>query len=287
MATHHAHAHGEQTLPTLKAVRPVRGPFREIYGASHVGHHRAQNEDHFLTVDIDRTLSVTHSSVAAPTTLPGTRCSLLIVADGMGGYAGGELASAVTVDTIVDYVMHHVPWAVIDEAAERALQEGFQQAALECQRRLRQAAERHGASPQAGSTLTAAYAAGQDLYVAHVGDSRAYLVRQDGQSWRLTHDHTLAEAIGSGGEDDQFSHILTNAIGGDVQAPRVECLRVRMEPGDRVLLASDGLTRYLDDATITAHLRGARTAKDAAEAMIHAVLEDEARDNVTVVVAFV
>ena len=129
--------HGKQTLPTLGAVDvPRQLPFRDLAARSHAGHMRLTNQDHFLMLDVERSMSVRGSSlgpVGLRTLSVGT---LIVVADGMGGHTNGELASAVAIDTIAAFAARSLPAdrALGEEAARSHV--GFQNAARECQRRI-------------------------------------------------------------------------------------------------------------------------------------------------------
>lgn len=285
-----AGAHGAQTLPTLSESRPKSAPpFRDVYARSETGHVREANEDHFLILDVQRRMRVRGSSLGATGLYGDTVGMLLVVADGMGGHDHGELASAVAIDTIADFAARELPVDPGYEEASARSHAGFQRAVRECQRRIHAAAQRKGASMQAGTTMTALYAQEGVAEIAHVGDSRAYLFRPGSGLWMLTHDHTFGAQIeeATGEPAERVAHILTNAIGGTEEEPRVEALHVPLFADDRVLLCSDGLTDVVDDATLGAELGHAQRAQGAVERLMARVLDGEARDNVTIMVAIV
>jgi len=282
--------HGKQTLPTLGAVNvPRHVPFRDLAARSHAGHVRLTNQDHFLMLDVERSMSVRGSSLGPLGLRSSSIGTLIVVADGMGGHTNGELASAVAIDTIAAFASRSLPAeSALGDVAARS-HEGFQNAARECQRRIREVATRAGASLDLGTTMTALYAYEGSAEVAHVGDSRAYLVRPNAGCWRLTHDHTLGANLeaATGEPAPGVAHILTNAIGATNEDPRVEALHVPMFPGDRFLLSSDGLTNHVDDDAIRAALETAANADEAADLLLEQALGTEASDNITIVVAFV
>lgn len=278
--------HSANTLPTLRGATASRAPFRETYGVTHAGCVRDENQDHFMVLDLERRVASPQSSLGALEPRSGAMASLLVVADGMGGHTNGELASAVTLDTLARYALCHVP--VGDGVMPDLVQKGFEQAALECQRRMREAAARRGAPLTLGTTLTALYAHPGAAVIAHVGDSRAYGYR-DARLHRLTRDHTLGALAGQaeGNEvEGRLAHTLTNAIGGSDEAPFVEGPHFALREGDRFLLCSDGLTDALDDARIEAALAEG-SAKEICEGLLDEALEAEARDNVTLLVGIV
>jgi len=281
--------HGVTTLPNLRGESQRQRPFRSVFGRTHTGHRRSHNEDHFLVADVERCVLVRHSSLEHNEGIPGTVGSLLVVADGMGGHSNGELASAVTLDTLVDFAARSMPTTDAHVDVQAALRAGFQAAALECQRRMREHAARKGHGTDLGTTLTAVYAVGRRAEVVHVGDSRAYLMRNDGRLGQLTQDHTVAGQLGSKGPEvaARFAHVLTNAIGGGTdREPKVDGGPLELVDGDRLLLCSDGLTEHVDDRTIERLLFEAETAEAAVNALMDTALQTDATDNITVVVAY-
>jgi PPM family protein phosphatase len=209
--------------------------------ATHVGHVRDNNED---------ALHV------------GT--GFHAVADGMGGHAAGEVASALAIAAIADLDDAGVEGSA--EEAGRVLAE----AVREVNRAVHRDAETTSAHAGMGTTLTAAAVREEQLVLAHVGDSRAYLVR-DGAATQLTVDH----AIGP--------YTLTRVIGPD---PEVEVDAVGPLPlraGDVVVLCSDGLTAVVATEELPALVADA-DAQQAADALVAATLERGAPDNVAVVV---
>lgn len=281
----------DQTLPTVGGARPAR-VVGEVVGVTHRGKVRESNQDHFLVADVERTVRVRQTSLPTgdePPTLSDAEGTLLVVADGMGGHADGELASAVTIDAILEHVAYDMT-AVRphDEATERDIALELGAGVERCQQRLRDVAKRKGVGLSLGTTLTLAYVRWPDAYVAHVGDSRLYLWR-DAELTQITRDHTLAQQLRDhyGSEDvEHLDHVLVNAIGGDGKPPDVESHRLHLQEGDRLLLASDGLNGELPAATIGALLAGSHSPTEACQRLVSAALDAGGRDNVTTVVAF-
>jgi protein phosphatase len=142
-----------------------------------------------------------------------------------------------------------------------------------------------------GTTLTAAYSIGVNLFLMHAGDSRAYLLR-NGQLTQLTHDHTVAQALADAGQiapEEVRTHsrrnILTNFLGGHHGKVQADVRWLRLVDGDRILLCSDGLTEMLDDAQIERTLSRFSGSAESAQALLDQALECGGRDNVTVIVA--
>jgi protein phosphatase len=145
------------------------------------------------------------------------------------------------------------------------------------------------ATPRMGTTLTMALVLWPDLYVAHVGDTRCYLLRS-GQLKRLTTDHTVAQMVQANAAEpvhvaSQLHHTLWNSLGGSEELPKPEITKLELELGDMLLLCSDGLTKHVKDEEISALLateepNAARCAK-----FVELANAGGGSDNVTVVVA--
>jgi protein phosphatase len=202
---------------------------------------------------------------------------LFVVADGMGGAQAGEVASKLAVEEFHE--------ALPDEgSAEERLTNRIRAANRHIYELSRTEHEHAGM----GTTLTAAYLDGNQLAVAHVGDSRAYIFR-DGELARLTQDHSLVEELVRQGkltEEQAAEHpqrsIITRALGieGDVE---VDTWTYPMRAGDVVLLCSDGLTSMIGEEQIVHILGGESNLERAADGLIAAANEAGGRDNITVV----
>jgi protein phosphatase len=142
-----------------------------------------------------------------------------------------------------------------------------------------------------GTTLTMAYSLGSDLFIAHVGDSRCYLHRA-GELHQLTRDHTLVGELVDKGliqpEDagaHPYRHVITNVVGGPKAGLHAEVHRMTLEPGDTLVLCTDGLTGMVTDDQIATVVQGSTTPRAASEELVRLANERGGRDNVTVVVA--
>jgi len=218
---------------------------------------------------------------------------LFAVADGMGGYAGGEIASHATIDAIVElYATHrddgdctwpHVPEGQLSLESKRAM------VAVELAHRAVRA-RRHGELGQMGSTIVLAAVTGRRLVIAHAGDSRAVLVRE-GVLHPLTRDHSFLAELEArelyGAEERarmaaQFGHVVTKAIGhGERLEPSVRELEVRA--GDTILLSSDGLHGVIEPDELAETLT-LFAPEDASEILLARAIEAGSTDNVTAVV---
>lgn len=287
----------DETLPVLRprSAERLRRNERgiDLAGRTDVGCLRDHNEDTFLIADLGRWLDVLDSSLQVPKAqrrIPGPKGTLMMVADGMGGHGGGEVASAVAVDMIAQFALYAMPWVTQpDETEEKELLSKLGQAMSACQARLESVALRKRIDQlQPGTTLTVAYALWPKLYLAHAGDSRLYLFRDD-ELTQITTDHTVGQALRASGaigsEPSRFDHILVNVVGGGGESVRAEAHSLRLQIGDRIMICSDGLTGHVADAAIAQELRVATSAAGACEALIEGAKAGGGSDNITVIVA--
>jgi protein phosphatase len=142
-----------------------------------------------------------------------------------------------------------------------------------------------------GTTLTMAYVVWPRLYVVHAGDSRCYLLRYP-HFRQITHDHTVAQKLVDAGEIEandaetsQWSHVLWNVLGGDVEEIHPSVYRADLRLGDMLLLCTDGLTKHVLDETICEMLAESNSAERACHDLVAAANDAGGSDNVTVVVA--
>lgn len=203
---------------------------------------------------------------------------LLIVADGMGGYTGGEYASTMVVDTIVE---------VVNEATEMST-DVLQNAILQANRMVYEKSQSYKELEGMGTTAVVAYVQEDILYWAHVGDSRLYLYGQEGLH-RMTKDHSMVQQLVEAGtitEDEVIHHpkrnMLTRAIG-VYETVEVDTGVVEVHQNDRILLCSDGLSGYIEESKIEQVLSEENNESRALEDLVHLVYDAGARDNVTIV----
>lgn len=284
-------------LPAAAAAPPVAFSMRvgiDVSALSHTGHRRANNEDHFLVAKVGRTLDTMTTSLP-PGDAPDHTEEInyvMIVADGMGGHAAGEVASRMAISALIRLALDVPDWILrVDEGYARQIADRSRSRVQKVGEMIVEQGQRDPSLKGMGTTLTVARSLGRDLMVTHVGDSRAYLLRA-GRLHRLTRDHTYAQLLVDIGElapdevaNSKHRHVLTNALGGTSEEVQVDTDRVRLQDGDRVLLCSDGLTDLVDDDTITRILSDAKPAREACQQLVQRALDAGGRDNVTVVVA--
>jgi serine/threonine protein phosphatase PrpC len=216
----------------------------------------------------------------------------MVVADGMGGHAAGEVASRLAISALVSLALEVPDWIfTIDNESARELERRARQIVEQVGSVLIDRGRRDATLRGMGSTLTAARSFGRHLLIVHVGDSRAYLFRA-GRLQCLTSDHTYAQKLVNAGDllprdvaSSGLRHILTNALGGSEDRVDVDVDLLRLEDGDRLLLCSDGLTDHVDDDTMATTLTAARTSNEACAALVQLALDRGGRDNITVIVA--
>jgi PPM family protein phosphatase len=241
-------------------------------GQSDVGQQRANNEDCFRIVQPQ---------------------NLFVVSDGMGGEAHGEIASAMAVETVVKACMGEETDTV---AASAQMQPGWSEqtrrlfnAAHLANKKIYESAEANPQQQGMGATLTAAWINEEKLSVAHVGDSRVYLLRS-GVLQQLTSDHSLvAEQVRRGiltaaeAEHSELQSVLLRALGTQPDV-EVDAEEHTLFPGDILLLCTDGLTRMVAEQKIVATLQSESDPARAAEKLVALANENGGADNVTVVV---
>jgi PPM family protein phosphatase len=207
--------------------------------------------------------------------------TVFAVADGMGGHLAGDVAAATALEPVRALDGRVFPDAA---TAQAALLDAILAANAAV---VRKAADEPGLRGM-GTTLTATIVEGRRLHVGHVGDSRAYLIR-DGEMTQLTRDHTLVAHLIEEGqitEEEAASHphrsIITRAIGVDVDL-EIDTLTIDLQDGDEVILCSDGLTGPVDDEQIRDVLVAEEDVIAAAEALVELANEHGGPDNITVV----
>ena len=267
----------------------------DCYGLSEVGRVRKVNEDQYLIADLNKSLRVYQTSLGLDEQarlFGGSQGKLLLVADGMGGHAGGERASSIAVDSVVHYILNHMCWFFrVDETGAGALLADWMAALRHCQAAIRAESQTQPAHRDMGTTITLAYIIWPRLYLVHVGDSRCYLLR-DGQLMQLTKDHTVAQqGVDSGlidaqaAEQSRWSHVLWNVISGREEELRPDGHCVDLMLGDTLLLCTDGLTKHVSDVEIAGLLRRTGGAREISQCLVDAAMSNGGRDNVTIVVA--
>jgi serine/threonine protein phosphatase PrpC len=263
----------------------------DMFGLTHPGKVRAENQDHFLICTIHPQVVVHGTSLPNVDQLPlrGQRlATMLLVADGVGGAASGGDAARITAETITRYVsstMHCYHTA--GSADEQQFFDALKSAAFEAHAAVRAEAARHGGEVSA-TTLTLGIVVWPWLYVLQVGDSRCY-VYSGGALRQVTRDQTVAQSLIDQGllEADRakaspFSNVLASAIGAEEAKPEVS-RHDMSERGSVVLVCSDGLTRHVKDAEIAERLARMTSTEQVCGDLLALSLERGGHDNITIV----
>jgi protein phosphatase len=265
----------------------------DVTGLSHRGLVRPNNEDQFLVTRLTRSMETMVSSLGSAD-VPARADEVnyvMLVADGMGGHAGGEVASRMAISELVNLALLLPDWIFrMNERSRPELEWRARQLLRQVNALVTDRGARGPALRGMGTTLTAARSLGRDLMIVHVGDSRAYLFR-NGRLHRLTRDHTFAQWLLDSGQlaadeaqSSKLRHVLTNVVGGSDDDAEVDIDVLQLDDGDRVLLCSDGLTDGLDDETIAGTLSAAGSSNEACRRLMQLALDRGGRDNITVIV---
>ncbi len=229
------------------------------YGMTDLGSSRLRNEDRF---SIER------------------EAGLFIVADGMGGHRHGEVASELTVEEIRRHLGVSPPREDMGERLDAAVRSAHD--------RLVQAIREDPSLSGMGTTVVVMLLDGETALIGHVGDSRAYRLRED-RLELLTEDHTwVNEQVAAGvlstsqARNHPLRNVVTRAVGGGGEVV-VDVQRVRTRPGELYLLCSDGLTGMLSDAEIAATLRRETSLDERCRDLVRLANERGGLDNITVV----
>jgi serine/threonine protein phosphatase PrpC len=210
---------------------------------------------------------------------------LLIVADGMGGHAHGEIASAMTVSAFTE-MEARLPQDLSDIDLDAELNSALADATDRLARRAGEDPETRGM----GTTVVSLVLTGEHLALAHIGDSRIYRLR-DGELAQLTHDHTMVQQLVDQGQitvEEAAHHprrsVLMRALSTDHE-PEPDLDRVEIVEGDRFLLCSDGVTAVLDDAALLRELASGAEPDAVVERLVDLSNEGGGPDNITAIVA--
>ena len=287
-------------FPSATSTDPGNGPASsqvkvEIAGATHRGHIRKNNEDHYLAVRLQRSLDTLCTNLEEEIQEPRFEeiGYGLLVADGMGGMPAGEVASRMALSKLLELVVNTPDWIMrINQGKDETnLLQRMTQRFRQVDDALREEAERGTSMVGMGTTLTVAISLGATLMIGHIGDSRAYVMRGESLH-QLTNDHTLAQALVDAGianpdntAKHALHHVLTAALGASSERADPQVLRFELSHGDQVLLCTDGLTEMVPAETIASVLTETHSSKDACDSLIDLALSAGGVDNVTVVLA--
>jgi PPM family protein phosphatase len=267
------------------------------FGLTDMGRQRSRNEDRFLIASPVSALFMERDRRhAAEMGYAETAGDVFAVADGVGGHPGGGVASTIAIETMSTFLLSTLKWVFAlggPEAIGTDMLAQIRHVLQWADAGVHEEASRNPQLQEMGTTLTMAYRHGPFLYVGHAGDSRCYILRSR-TLHQITRDHTLVDELvreGLVSREDAARHVarhvITNALGPLTEGLHVDVHRVRLQPGDIVLLCTDGLSGVEDEASIAAILESAATPEKACERLIQCANDSGGPDNVTAIVAHV
>jgi serine/threonine protein phosphatase PrpC len=264
----------------------------DMFGLTHPGLVRSENQDQFLLCTVHPQVVLHGSSLPEPNKIAmrGERlASILLVADGVGGSAAGSRASRLATEAVTRYLAsslrsYHAPGV----SSEGQFVQTLQAAALQAHDMVRAESLTEPAVAGMATTLCLAIVIWPWLYVVQVGDSRCYFF-QDGRLQQVTRDQTFAQDLIEQGilspEDARSSplhHVLSSAIGASAALPEITRVDVRNR-GCVVLLCTDGLTKHVSDAEIAQHLESMESSEQVCRTLLQLALDRGGSDNITIV----
>ena len=266
-------------------------------GVTVSGKTRETNEDQFLIADLNKSMLIQKTSLLeedSKRVIGEPQGKLLVVADGVGGRPGGEIASKLGVESMVRYVLNTMPWFYSlgsDYTYEIGgkMKESFEL----CRFQIRAAAKIIGKEGMA-TTLTMAYINWPRLYLIHVGDARTYLFRSE-ELEQISTDHTMAEEIAKRTEVEAsktspFRNVLLDAVGMDTEDDDYEGIKTEfkasnLREGDVLIMCTDGVSDYVDDEKITSAIENSDTSQAICLKLITYANEGGSNDDITAIVA--
>jgi len=281
-----------ETARPAAALRKPRDDEVDMYGLTHAGIVRKENQDHFLVCSLRKQVQVHHTSLPTGDTLalPGDRMAFLaMVADGVGGGTKGEAASRLALETVTRYVADCMrAYQQLDASDDSVFHDALQEAAWRSHASVVAEAEANPERRGMATTLTLWLAVWPRAYLLQVGDSRFYVYR-DGELTRISRDQTMAQELVDKGVltvsaafESRWAHVLSSSIGGQQTAPLVT--RMDQDWGNVNLLCSDGLTKHVSEERIAERLGAMTSAQQVCEDLLQDALDGGGSDNVSVIV---
>jgi protein phosphatase len=277
-------------MPEQRNERPSQDQY-DVYGMSHPGLKRAENQDHFLIASLHKALAIYGTSLPRESIpiISRPRGLIALVADGVGGSTGGEEASQTTVATITRYLTDAADlYTRLDPSSEALFLDQLKASVARSHEALLEVSGRASGGHGMATTLTLVMLIWPKAFIVHVGDSRAYRLR-DGKLELVTRDQTMAQAMVDAGaitqeqaEASHLKHVLWSAVGGREAAPEVRTLDCELT--DMMLVCSDGITKHISDDEIREHMLAHPTSEAICRALTDLALERGGSDNITVVV---
>ncbi len=265
-----------------------------MFGLTHPGLARQQNQDHFMLATVHPQI-VVHSTSLGTTSnlaLSGSRLgTIMLVADGVGGSSDGAAAAQLATEAVTTYVASSLRcYHELGVGRDPAFLTALQEAAMRAHDTVRAEAASRPSERDLATTLTLGIGVWPWLYVVHVGDSRAY-IHTHGALHQITRDQTVAQAMLDLGaikpeqvERSPLNHILSSAIGASEATPVVTRVDVS-ERGCVLLFCTDGLTKHVSDQEIAEGCASGLAAEPLARQLLAMALDRGGSDNITIVIA--
>jgi protein phosphatase len=263
----------------------------DVFGLSHPGLVRAENQDHFLLATIHKRVQILLTNLSAQAQLPmeDERLAFVaMVADGVGGAEGGEEASATALETAMHYLARSTECYYRADGTDEQFINALQAAAMMSHEAVLAKAREVAEGRTMATTLTLWMGVWPWFYLLQVGDSRYYLYRQ-GTLTQVTRDQTIAQDLLDQGvftrtmaQRSQYSNVLSSALGGEAAMPVIT--RMRADWNNVHLLCTDGLTKHVSDERIAQVLASMTSAKDAAEQLLAEALDAGGTDNISIII---
>lgn len=281
----------QEISPLETTSRKPRDDELDIYGLTHRGKVRAENQDHFLIGSLHKRLTIRQSSIPALNQIPlaDERVAVfMMVADGVGGGLKGEQASRMALEVATQYIAESARCYYRAEEGETDLGQALEDSAKRCHQAIQERAASDPTAAGMATTLTLLIGAWPWIYLLQAGDSRYYQYR-DGALSQISRDQTVAQELADQGLiprdlalKSPLTHVLSSSIGGAETAPVVT--RIPNSWGNIHLLCSDGLTRQVPDERIAERLGAMRSAPQVCEDLLQDALDAGGTDNITIVV---
>jgi protein phosphatase len=278
--------------PLVTAPRKPRDDEIDVYGVTHPGKVRSENQDHFLICSLRKQVDIRMTSLPEADRLvadPQRLAFVAMVADGVGGGAKGAEASRFALEAVMQYVTNSMQsYYAANRQDEGRLMHAIEEGALQCHAELVRRGQEDPDYRGMATTLTLYLGVWPKAYMLQVGDSRCYLLRNDALT-QITRDQTMAQELIDLGvitrtdaASTRLANSLSSSLGGRQTEPVVT--RFDMDWNTVVLLCSDGLTRHVSDEQIRERLRSMTSAQQVCQELLQDALEGGGTDNITIVV---
>ena len=283
-------------MPATQSVTapPDRKPREDeidIYGLTHPGRVRKDNQDHFLVCALHKSATVQHSSLPLEHLTPGSQrvALLMMVADGVGGGHRGEEASRLALEGVTGYVTRCMAcYYGAASSEDTEFYTALQEVARQCHEELVRRGEEDPDYRGMATTLTLYLGHWPRAFLLQVGDSRCYRFRA-GELEQLTRDQTMAQDLVDSGvlkpeqaQKSPYAHVLSSSLGGSTWIPEVT--KADLKPGDTLMLCTDGLTKHVSQERIAEVLGSMTSSEQAVRTLVADTMAGGASDNVTVLV---